>query len=58
MTALNLWKIIVGTNGVNMIKENYTHFLRTFINELSCKSHHSKEAACRSLQELVMEEDV
>lgn len=53
-SSLLLWKSIVKENGISFIKSHFPFFLETYLYEMASKSPSAKEAACRSLQELIM----
>jgi hypothetical protein len=52
--SLEIWKNIVGSNGIQILTKNFKNYLNTYISEIQSKSHNSKEAGIRSMQELVM----
>jgi len=53
-SSLEIWKFLVETNGINIIKENFEKYLILYLSEMNTKSHVAREAACRCLQEIIM----
>jgi len=52
--SLKLWKLVVGNNGIFIIKKNFLTFYDLYVKELGSTSHLTREASCRCLQELFM----
>ena len=52
--SLSLWKLIVGNNGINIIKKNFMIFYDLYVKELGSTSYLTREASCRCIQELFM----
>jgi hypothetical protein len=53
-TSLTLWKELVNLNGIKILKENFSGFLETYLQEMGSKSHLGREAGCRCLQEILI----